>query len=132
MKDKPIDWREVFGFLVMGCVSTGIDFIIYIILSKKIDYNVSKIVSMTIACLVSFIVNRRWTFSYEGKTSVAVIIKFIVSQIANITANAVTNHIIYNITKERVLSFLAATMAGMTVNFLLQKYFVFTLKERRK
>jgi Predicted membrane protein len=84
---------------------------------------------MIISCVVSFILNRSWTFQVRGKTEARQIIKYIVSQILNICVNVAVNTEIYSIFQNKPAAYLAATSAGMTVNFLLQRFFVFTRAE---
>ena len=43
----------------------------------------------------------------------------------NFAANIGTNSVLYGMTGEKIISFICATIAGMTVNYLGQKLFVF-------
>lgn len=57
-------------FLITGGISTGIDFIIYIFLSSYFDISIAKVISMIIASIFSFILNKTWTFSDIEKVNI--------------------------------------------------------------
>ncbi|CAI3229576.1 GtrA domain-containing protein [Clostridium neonatale] len=121
-------YRKIIRFLLVGSMSTGIDFCIYIILSNVTNLIFSKFVSTTIACIISLVVNKNWTFKYKEGMNFMLIFKYSISQICNITCNVAINTVVYNLTQERFIAFIAATLCAMTLNFLLQKCYVFRTK----
>ncbi len=126
-------YEKIIKFILSGSVSTSIDLCIYMILSSEVNIILSKIISTTIACIISLIINKNWTFQYNKNMSLILILKYIIvqiiKQIINIICNVTTNTIIYKITQEKLISFIIATLCAMIVNFLLQKYYVFIVKE---
>ena len=122
-------YEKIIKFILSGSVSTSIDLCIYMILSSEVNIILSKIISTTIACIISLIINKNWTFQYNKNMSLILILKYIIVQIINILCNVTTNTIIYKITQEKLISFIIATLCAMIVNFLLQKYYVFIVKE---
>lgn len=112
-------------FVIVGGSATFLDFIIYIIISMKFPIYISKGISMSISCLFSFFLNRKWTFKVTGKYNWLEVFKYILVQMINITINICSNSIVYKITKEKVLAFLCATFAAMCVNYCLQRFIVF-------
>ncbi|CAI3245647.1 MULTISPECIES: GtrA family protein [Clostridium] len=122
-------YEKIIKFILSGSVSTSIDLCIYMILSSEVNIILSKIISTTIACIISLIINKNWTFQYNKNMSLILILKYIIVQIINIICNVTTNTIIYKITQEKLISFIIATLCAMIVNFLLQKYYVFIVKE---
>ena len=122
-------YEKIIKFILSGSVSTSIDICIYMILSSEVNIILSKIISTTIACIISLIINKNWTFQYNKNMSLILILKYIIVQIINIICNVTTNTIIYKITQEKLISFIIATLCAMIVNFLLQKYYVFIVKE---
>lgn len=121
---------DFFRFLIVGGTATLIDFTIYILLNNKMGIIVSKSLSMLCSCIYSFFMNRTWTFKVESRTSILQIVKYIISQLINISINTITNTIIYNLTGDKILSFIVATGFAMIINYLLQKLIVF--KEIKK
>ena len=54
--------KSIGRFIVVGGISTLVDFLIYMIISVKLPVSISKAISMCISCVVSFFLNRKWTF----------------------------------------------------------------------
>ena len=117
--------KSEFRFLIVGGLSTLIDFIIYMLLSNYIDISVSKCCSMIIASIFAYVCNKNWTFSDSESTNAKKIFKYIISQLINITVNTTINTVMYNLTKIKVLAFVVATGVAMIINYLLQKTIVF-------
>ncbi len=118
-------YQKEIRFLIIGGISTTIDFIFYMLFSTKIDISISKLLSMTIATIFSYIFNKNWTFSVKEKSHAILVIKYIICQLLNILCNTLTNTIVFKITGLKVVSFIAATGIAMIVNFLLQNKVVF-------
>ena len=121
-------YKKELRFLVVGGTSTLLDFIIYILLSSKIDVNISKLISMSISCIYSFFINKNWTFSNKDNINIILILKYILGQILNICINTLTNYFVYKICSFKIISFIIATIVAMIFNFLYQNYIVFKRK----
>lgn len=122
---KCIVQRSVVRFLIVGGLSTSIDFIIYIILRESIGSNFGKLFSMICAMIFSFLMNKRWTFRSKDNNSLRIITLFIFVQILNIFINVSTNFVMLKLTNMVVLSFIIATSAATIINFIGQKFLVF-------
>lgn len=118
-------YGSFFKFLLVGGSSTLIDFIIYLLLSMHLDITISKVLSMVVASFFSYMVNKKWTFVYDGKTNFNLIFKYIFSQLINISVNTFVNTFIYNWLGLKIIAFVIATGVAMIVNYLLQKFLVF-------
>lgn len=116
---------KILRFFVCGGTSTLIDFILYFLLSILLDVSLAKFISMTVSCIVSFFLNKRWTFQIRQKPALGQVFKFIAAQILNISANVLSNAWFYNIIHKKIPAYLFATALGTTINFLLQRFFVF-------
>ncbi len=114
-------------FLLVGGCSTGIDFIIYMVLSIKIQLTVAKGISMIISSIFSYIANKRFTFNNYAKTNMNYIIKYYMVFLANFITNLELNYLVFQFTGYKILAFISATLGGMAVNYLGQKLFVFKL-----
>lgn len=113
-------------FIIVGVISTLIDFIIYMILSTKISFSISKAVSMCISCINSFFLNRKWTFEIKKKYTLVEIIKYILVQFINITINVLGNKLFYWMIQQKIIAFVCATVIAMCVNYCLQRLMVFS------
>lgn len=127
---KRSDIYKIMRFVIVGGLSTLIDFVIYMLLSNHIDITVSKMTSMTIASVFSFFVQKNWTFSNKNDVGVKMVSLFIVSQLINIGVNTATNTLCFNLTANKIISFVIATGVAMIVNYLLQNYIVFRKKKQ--
>lgn len=123
--------KGVLKFLIVGGTATFIDFCIYFVLSQRINVSVAKFISLLISCTYSFFLNKAWTFRVKEKANAAYVLKYILSQGVNISVNVLTNYMMLRVSGEKLVSYVVATGAGMTVNFLLQRFFVFKGSERK-
>ena len=64
-------------FLVVGGSSTLLDFIIYMLLSTKLNITISKFISMTVSSIYSFLINKNWTFNNKNKITFILTFKYI-------------------------------------------------------
>lgn len=112
-------------FLIAGGSSTALDFIIYMIVSTKLDINISKIFSMLVANIYSFFINKNWTFSSKEQISIILVTKYIIGQLLNIGINTSINTFVYNLCNYKIIAFVCATVIAMIFNYLFQNYIVF-------
>lgn len=117
-------------FAGVGAISTSIDFILYMFIGNFVHIALAKFISISIASIFSFIINKHWTFHDSHRTDWKYATRYIISQLGNITVNVSTNYIVFSITKSRLFAFICATGLAMIVNFFLQKTFVFIHKEK--
>ena len=112
-------------FLVVGGSSTLLDFIIYMLLSTKVDITISICISMSISSIYSFFINKNWTFSDSEKITIVLALKYILCVLINIGVNTLVNTLTFSITNNKIISFIIATGIAMIVNFVIQKEVVF-------
>ena len=112
-------------FLVVGGSSTLLDFIIYMLLSTKLNITISKFISMTVSSIYSFLINKNWTFNNKNKITFILTFKYILCVFINIFVNTTSNTLIFNLTNNNIISFLFATGIAMIVNYTIQKKIVF-------
>ena len=116
---------SILKFILGGCCSTAIDFAVYILLSVKLSIIKSKGISLIIASIFSYVVNKRFTFQNKEKTNIGYLIRFYIVFFANFAINIGVNYFVYEYTGHKLVGFLIATICGMLVNYLGQKFFVF-------
>ena len=89
----------------------------------------SKFCSIAISAVVSFVINKYWSFKKQNGNIAAQGIKFAITQGANIGVNVATNSLLLSLSNVTIVAFIGATLCGMIVNFALQKFWVFQSKE---
>ena len=117
--------KQLLRFIVVGGLSTIIDYGIYMLLSQYFLIELSKGISMMAASVFSYGVNKRFTFKNYEHTTSKYIVRFYVVFLANLIINMTVNTVVYRVTHLKTLAFIFATCAGMTVNYMGQKFFVF-------
>ena len=125
---KPFQWK-LFRFLITGGCSTGIDFVIYIFLSRSINLSVAKTISMCTASVFSYFVNKKWTFQDKKAVYTTQVFKYTLAQSVNLGVNVGINAAMFSLFHQKVIAFVLATGTAMTVNYLMQKWFVFSEKD---
>ena len=125
---KRSELNKIIRFVIIGGTSTLIDFVIYMTVSNFIDINISKVISMALASIFAFFAHKNYTFKNKDDTTVKTVSLFIICQLINIAVNTGTNALCFNITSNKVFSFVIATGVAMVVNFLIQNFFVFPKK----
>ncbi len=118
-------------FLISGGVTTILDFIVYMFLSKFIPISYAKLCSMLCAMSVSFFINKYWSFNDKKSRISKNVYKFFIAQVINITVNIGVNNVFIVHGYGKVIAFSVATLVAMCVNYLLQRYFVFSIQEEK-
>lgn len=112
-------------FLLVGGTSTILDYVIYMVLSRYINYSLAKVISMCCACIYSFFLNKGFSFRDQSKTDIVQLIKYVTALVVNITVNVLVNALVLEMVGIKTIAFIVATGTAMIVNYLLQKEFVF-------
>lgn len=116
----------IIKFLFTSGISIIIDFSFYMVFCMQFDVTLSRFMATTIVCVMQYFMNRRYVFQVMGHGhQINQILKYLVCQCINIGSNVGTNWLIYNITKNKIISFVVATAVATMVNYLLQKFVVF-------
>lgn len=124
--------KNLCRFLIVGGFATLIDFVVYMLLSIKIDITLSKAISMILSSIFSYFVNKNFTFNNHDKTNVSYIVRFYIIFAANLAVNLGINSFVFYRTGQKLPAYILATAGGMTVNYLGQKFIVFDRKSRNK
>lgn len=124
MKKNKLEY-QILMFIVIGGLATTIDFIIYSYLLDFISINFSKLISMLVSSLFSYFMNKIFTFNKGKNYNSKYLIKFYIIFLLNLLTNIFANYYVYKWTSIKILAFILATLFGMIVNFIGQKFFVF-------
>ena len=117
--------NSILKFVVTGGCSTGVDFIIYMLLSLRLPIIVSKGISMVAASVFSYIVNKRFTFENKEKTNAGYLFRFYMVFAVNLGTNLGANQFVFDKTGDKLIAFVLATLCGMTINYIGQRFLVF-------
>lgn len=117
--------KNIIRFLLVGGISTALDYIVYLILLNFVHIVIAKFISMFCAITISYFLNKIWTFEYNNNTNTVLLLKFIFTQAINISINVLCNYLIFISCHNKHVAFIIATIVATIFNFLLQKYFVF-------
>ena len=123
--------NSILRFVVVGGCSTLLDYIIYMTISKRMTVTLSKGISMAVASVFSYVMNKSFTFGNKDRTDIGYLVRFYLVFAANFATNLGINKMVYERTGQKTLAFILATLCGMTVNYLGQRFFVFK-KEGQK
>lgn len=116
--------RELKIFFCAGLAAVTTDFLSYIFLLNLLSLEMSKGISFIMGSVVSFIINKYWTFKKPEK-SYKQMIMFGALYCTTLGLNVLTNKIIFDYTSMVFVSFLIATGISATINFIGQKWWVF-------
>ncbi|SDA10168.1 Putative flippase GtrA (transmembrane translocase of bactoprenol-linked glucose) [Ruminococcus sp. YE71] len=127
MKNK-IRLKELLRFLVGGGSAVLVDFLSYhLLMYLGLSADISKAVSYVLGAAVGFVINKLWTFESKHFHSLE-IVKYILLYAVSAFINTMINHLVLWLTDISILAFLAATGTSTVINFIGQKFFVFTKK----
>lgn len=116
---------SIYKFVVSGGIATGIDFVCYMLFRQITWPSVAKTISMIIANIWSYIVNKRWVFASSRDTDSKMIGLYVIVQLLNLGTNVGVNSLMLHLTGYVILSFIVATLCATIVNYSLQKLIVF-------
>ncbi|HNW85692.1 MAG TPA: GtrA family protein [Candidatus Limiplasma sp.] len=117
--------HRLIRFALVGGTATLLDYGLYMALGWALPLPAAKGISTTLACVYSFFLQRRWTFR-AAPASLPMAVRYLLTQAVNISVNVLVNQLAYGVLHQRTLAFALATAAATTVNYLLQKAFVFS------
>lgn len=131
MNLKSIKRKELLRFLVGGGSAVIVDYICYtLFLYLGWNMAIAKAASYVCGALCGFIINKFWTFESKRFRKDEVV-KYIILYAVSAGVNALTNKIVFFIIEIKIIAFLCATGVSTVMNFLGQKFFVFTKKENK-
>ncbi len=124
---------QVFRFLIVSGVSLLIDSSVYILLTNNLDLSSSWAKRISFACIVcwGFIAHKRFTFRQKRIRS-SELIKFGCLYLLGLGLNSLVHDLTASDSAASTAAFLTATAAWACLNFVGQKYFVFTAKAPAK
>ena len=131
--------KEIVRFTVSGCCAVATDMLFYYLLSHFLEISLSKGLSFCLGTVTAYLMNKYYTFGQKEKNAKEVlrfITLYLISLSINIGVNKISlallpvplNYInvAANYQLIKLSAFLFATGASTVINFLGQKFWVFT------
>ncbi|OBA07704.1 sugar translocase [Paenibacillus polymyxa] len=129
MKSRIAQLLPMIRFGIVGLVNTGVDYIIFMLLAwAGVQVVVAQIISYSCGTANSYILNSRWTFSKQqaNNTNKGRLLKFIVINLIVLGITSLLLQVLHTETElPLALSKLIATAAGMIINYIGSRYWVF-------
>lgn len=123
---KKVQKKEIFRFLIGGGSGVLTDYICYCILIEMgIFLSISKGISYILGAIVGFIINKLWTFQSK-QFQISEIRKYVILYICSAIINMIINKGTLWLFSSSWFAFLCATGTSTIINFLGQKFFVFS------
>lgn len=122
---KELKIKEILKFCVGGGSAVVVDFLAYLILKSFISVSVAKAMSFVLGASVGFIINKLWTFESK-KFKLTEVLKYILLYVCSAVANTLVNKGVLALSGVTLFAFLCATAVSTIMNFLGQKFFVFS------
>lgn len=120
------DKKEILKFLVGGGTAVIIDFLVYkILMIIGIERTIAKTISFICGSIVGFIINKYWTFK-SPKFQIKEILKYTILYIITAFINSQVNKYTLLLFGSEFFAFLCATGVSTILNFLGQKFLIFT------
>lgn len=115
---------QILRFLVAGCSAVLTDMIVYYVLKMHIEPSIAKTISFLSGTILSYIVNKFWTFEKTSKSRIEAL-KFISLYLMTLCINVIINYLVLNLSSSSLLGFFAATGTSTVLNFIGMKWWVF-------
>ena len=121
-----INKQEILKFLVGGGTAVIVDFFTYkIFMILGLERTIAKTLSFICGSIVGFIINKYWTFK-SPKFQIKEILKYTVLYILTAFINSQVNEYTLLLFGNEMFAFLCATGVSTILNFLGQKFLIFT------
>jgi putative flippase GtrA len=132
--------KQLTKFIISGIIAVGVDFVVYFVLSQYMGANESKALSFCSGMLVTYNLNKYWTWRQTDKNNKRLIINvsansFLLNSIPNylfrFSIESEVKEVLksYALGLDKFLAFFFATALSATSTFLGQKYWLFKQKD---
>ena len=143
--------KQITKFIISGILAVGVDFTVYFALSQYLDPNVSKAISFCSGMVVTYNMNKFWTWKQPEKNNKRLLLFTLLYAVAlgvnvgmnnlmldtlpnytfNFQLNTETNELVKSIVigVDKLAAFVIATVASVTLTYIGQKYWLFKEKD---
>ena len=126
IKRNLLDVRT-YKWLVTGFLSFIADYSFYTFLLSYVQMDFAKASGVLLGIIISFSINRNWTFKSKSKIS-GEAKKFILLYFINLVLNVFINKYIFVLTNNIQIAYFISLFVIVIIGFLGQKYWVFKSK----
>jgi len=120
----PLLIKQIRRFLITGFIALFVDIIVYVVLLNMLGVFYAKTVSFISATIVTYLLNKHWTFD-QKYFSIKETIVFILFYIISANINGALNTFGVFLFQSKVLAFIIANSVCMVTNFFGLKMIVF-------
>lgn len=122
---------QLMRFCIVGIANTAVDLSVFFVLTLgQVPYLLAQVLAYSAGMVNSFILNRKWTFKVEGKTSRGEMSGFILVNLSSLLLTSLLLFILHDACHVRLwLSKLAATGLCLLVNFTASRRWVFSVRK---
>lgn len=124
-------FRHLILYGVIGCCSSGLDFIVYTFLIKGIGiyYLIANCISVIVGITTSFTLNRKYNFKVTDRPIRRFAIFFVVGMCGMILSNVILYVCIDLLMIDNIVSKLLSIVLVVFIQFLLNKFVTFKKQE---
>ncbi|MEK7658104.1 MAG: GtrA family protein [Patescibacteria group bacterium] len=116
--------KEISRFLIVGIFIVAADAAVYYSSLFFLEPWLAKAFAFICGTIVAYVANKFWTFKKPGYSKKE-LIKFIILYMVAIVVNVAMNSLVLSLSNSFVFSYVVATGASASLNFIGQKRFVF-------
>ena len=142
--------KQLTKFIISGILAVGVDFVVYFVLSQYMGANESKALSFCSGMLVTYNLNKYWTWRQTDKNNKRLslfALLYFIALIVNVSTNSallnsIPNYLFrisiesemrevlksYALGIDKLIAFTIATAVSATATFIGQKYWLFKPK----
>ncbi len=139
--------KQLTKFIISGVFAVGVDFLAYFALSQFLDPSSSKAISFCFGMVVTYNMNKFWTWKQPEKNNKRLLLfsfLYTIALLVNVSMNNIMLNLLPNYTLhiglntdaqellnslviglDKLLAFLIATVASVLITFIGQKYWLF-------
>lgn len=128
-------WSEgatLVRFAVVGIGNTLVDFgVFFLLTSMGVSYVLAQACSYSAGVINSYVWNRTWTFRVQEKASAQQVLQFLILNLLSLGTTVVLLQLLRLAGMSLFSSKVLATIAGMAVNFIGSRFWVFSSERER-
>jgi putative flippase GtrA len=114
--------KEIYKFIVVGCINTSISFVLYMALLLIMPYRTAYIVSYAGGVVTSYLLNGKWTFS--SKVTLHGLLSYPLVYLIPLSIGwAVLEFSMKILGYSEIISYILSLVFSVPVGFISAKYF---------
>ena len=122
-------------FALIGILNTGIDYVIYLVLTRYVEwFDENKVAATSIAFIIaatnSYFLNKIWTFKDKSKEVGTQYIKFFAVSVVGFGLNAIIFYFLLRFGLYDIFAKVLTTGVVLFWNFLANKFWTFKQKDK--